>query len=98
MTKVFRVPEASVNYIERLDYEQRAKRDLLMEFAGRGMTGTDAYAWWEAKYIEAYSAWEMAKAELQQEYVDPLGAQGWSLNYRTNELTVTFEDKPDAAE
>lgn len=92
MQKLVRPVEAELaNYIEGLDYDVRALRELLCEAAERNLNGKDAYAAWEQKYLDRYSELCLAKSELEKEYVLP-AAEGrkvvWNLDYGSQELTI----------
>ena len=92
--------EGLVSLIERLDYEQRASRLLLVDAAERGLQQTDAFRKWEEHYTEAYSEYEVAKAELERTYV--LGLTNgqpfhWKLDYQSCDVVITMEGCNEAA-
>ena len=78
------------SYIERLDYECGALKNLLVEMDERGKTDSPAFARWEKQYLEAFAAFQTAKIELEQHFLKPemRGKVNWHLDYATSTLTV----------
>ena len=94
MTKKITLPEETVTCLERLDYEQNATKNLLLDAAERGISSGDAFEHWETKFQEAFAAFQMEKNEVTEQYVRPVSEgkdSDWTLDYRTGELTVTLK-------
>ena len=90
-----RVPEDLANLVEKLDYEQNSMRTLLIDAASRGIGSTDAFERWEEKYKEAFAAFQIAKAQIERDYVLPRIGNGkcsWTLSYSTCELIMELEE------
>lgn len=86
-----KLPEDMSNYIEALDYDVRALRDLLCTAAERGIESSEAYAHWEQEYLLKSAEFQVAKAEMERNFVTPHadGARvSWFLDYATHSLTI----------
>jgi hypothetical protein len=91
MKKVVEISNELANYIERLDYEQQATRMLLIDAVERGVSDSDAFKRWEERYQESFAAFQIAKGEMEKEYVLPVAEKEsveWTLDYETNTLVI----------
>lgn len=82
--------QEKVNYLESLCYEVNARKDLLHYMIQSG-TGPDneAFRAYHDEYRRFFVQYEAAKAELEREYVKPLGDNlRWDLDFKTRKLTI----------
>ena len=78
------VPEELNNYIEALQYEVNARKDLCAYMIDHGMEGTDQFNKYHKEYIECFVNYNTAKDELTKMF-NISGA--WNLDFETRELT-----------
>lgn len=86
------------NYIESLHYDRSAIQDLLLMAAKQGLKDTDAYDAWMQDYLKKSKEYEVAKAELERNYVIPAAgsaAVSWTLYFSTATVTVTPREADD---
>ena len=86
-----------VNHLEALGYEAAARKELLSHMAQAGvLPGDPAFQAYHKEYEECFARYELAKAGLERQYVQPLAPEGvrlsWRLDYSTRELTVQGVD------
>lgn len=89
-TKIL-ISEELSNYIEGLSYSAASLRDLLLDAAERGLQWSPAFERWEQKYIETDAEFQVAKGQLEREYVLPkIGDKrvNWTLDYNTRTVTI----------
>ena len=98
MEKTFKaqVAQEKVTYLESLDYERTARENIIMRMLEMGdkesIEETQAFKNYQKEYFEQFTAFEVAKAEIEKEYIPKewLGHQiDWSLDYSTCEITFT---------
>lgn len=72
------------NYIESLHYETNALQDLLTKINLKDVS-EDIKNFWYNKYIEKYTSYNLAKQELEAEYVIPKFGKNhsWNLDFST---------------
>lgn len=89
MKKKISIGEDLCNYIESLHYETNAMQDLLMRM--KNSTDEELNEFWMNKYVEKYTEYNIAKQQLEQEYVIPKygdSAVSWNLDFASREIEV----------
>lgn len=83
--------EDVVNKIAALAYEVQARKSVVAEMLAQNMdTSTSAFLRYQKELGEYTAMYELAKNELQHNYVDTIdGAESWSLDFNSCVLTVT---------
>ena len=97
MKKITIENQEVVNHLEALGYEAAARKERLAHMAQAGvLPGDPAFQAYHKEYEECFARYELAKAELERQYVQPLAPEGvrlsWRLDYSTRELTVQGVD------
>lgn len=84
------ISEKTCDYIESLQYETAARRDLLAFAMERGLHETPAWQTYSKEYVECYASWETAKQEMFLREILPRcpGAKRWSLDFPSHTVTV----------
>lgn len=82
------------NLLERLHYEVAARQDLLTFMIDHNMDITNSsFKAYQQEYREVYTQYNVAKKELEKQYVLPAAnnePNSWSLDFETEELTVNI--------
>lgn len=88
MEKKISISEDLCNYIESLHYETNAMQDLLMRM--KNSNDEELNNFWLNKYIEKYTEYELAKKQLENEYIIPTfgGNIKWFLQFETHEVII----------
>lgn len=80
------------NYIEGLDYEQSARRDIISFMLEKNMNvNTDAFKQYQKEQSVFHAEFQMAKQEIEQRYIPEewKGHQvNWSLDYHTCIMSI----------
>lgn len=87
------------SYIEALQYDREALKELLCLAAERGLGGSQDVKLWLEDYKSKNKEYQAAKALLEREFVRPRiggGAADWSLDFAT--ATVSIREKHDEPE
>lgn len=97
MKKITVENQEIINHLEALGYEVNARKELLSYMAQAGVPLSDAaFQDYHREYEECFARYELAKAELEKLYVQPLAPDGrkltWRLDYAARELTVQGVD------
>lgn len=91
MEKKVKVDEQLCTYIESLTYTAGSMRLLLVDAAERGLDSSPVFDKWERKYTEANMELEIAKRQLEKQFVVPT-AEGkrfrWSLDFDSAEVSI----------
>lgn len=102
LTKNIELPQDRINYIQKLDAEMSAKRSLISFMISNGMDiSNERFKEYQQNYETAFLLFETAKTEIEQEYVDKnLNSSyqkklGWDLNYKTNILTISYQENKE---
>lgn len=82
------IPKDLSNYIESLQYECEARKDLCAFMINKGMADSEAFNRYHKEYMEFFAQLETAKNEMANEYI-PKGKK-WNLDFATSQ--VTFDD------
>ena len=89
------IPESLSNYIEGLQYEVNARRDIIALLIRQGEDGSDSFKRYHKEYLEYYAKLETAKDTMANEYVKPSYPEcDWRLDFGTG--TILVEPKPSA--
>lgn len=92
--KVIKVDEKIRDYIESIDYELGARKELVAFMLENNMkVNTDAFKKYQHELTEYSIKFKLAKNELEKQYVFPAigdAKVNWRLDYSTSELTITF--------
>ncbi|MCM1230107.1 MAG: hypothetical protein NC489_08240 [Ruminococcus flavefaciens] len=95
-TKVIKIPQDVCDAVQRADIEQAARREILATCIERG-TPTDSLSFqqYQSEFNEWFVKFMDEKLKVEKAYVAPLNndaetAKSWTLNYHTQELTITF--------
>lgn len=83
------IPEDLNNYIEALQYEVNARKDLCAFMIDRGMGESEQFKKYHKEYIECSVQYNAAKQSLMEMYNLKQGTN-WNLKFETRELT--YED------
>ena len=84
------IPQEEVNYLQKLNYEIEARKNLC-QFLIRQNIRNKAFDDYHNEYIELLAEYELAKLELQNNYIKPvIGNQtcNWNLDFQTNEVNI----------
>jgi len=84
-----RISEDLCNYIESLHYETNAMQDLLARMGDNSDNKLNEF--WMNKYVEKYTEYNLAKQQLEKEYVTPQfgdNAKSWNLDFDSREVEV----------
>ena len=83
-----KISEDLCNYIERLHYETNALQDLLSRMKNFEDSNTNEY--WLNKYVEVYKEYNLAKQELEKEYILPVYGDkcSWNLDFIDCEVII----------
>lgn len=89
------IPEAVVNFIQRLDIECQSYKNIIsyiLTHEDMNIT-TERFKQYQEDYQNTLYAFEIAKQELEQQYIDiSLNNIPWHLNYKTNKITINYKD------
>lgn len=79
-----RISDDLCNYIESLQYEVNARKDLCAFMIDHGMMESESFRKYHDEYIKCNAEYNVAKNTLTKEY----GIKGsWNLDFDTRELT-----------
>lgn len=81
-----------INYMESLSYDVAARRDVVTFMLANKMdTNSEQFHSYHKEYMESFAKLEMAKAQVEKDYVLPnsKGRVTWSLDYGTATMTIT---------
>ena len=74
--------------IEALQYEVRARQDLITTYLdSRANISNARYEEYHKEYLNYFIQYEKAKKELVDKYVGP-NKNSWNLDFNTRELTI----------
>lgn len=84
------VPEKLSDYLEALQYDCDALRDLLVMAAKAGIENTAAYQYWTQTYLDKSREYALARGEIESAYVQPnsKGRADWRLDFKTHQLSI----------
>lgn len=77
-----------VNYLQRFDYEIKARKDLLAFFLERDLPHKERYKEYHQEYLDFYTQYELARAELADEYLREYPGCEWEIDYPSQEIVV----------
>ena len=83
-----KISEDLRNYIERLHYETNALQDLISRM--KNFENDEVNEYWLNKYFEVYKEYNLAKQELEKEYILPIYKEkvSWNLNFESCEVSI----------
>ena len=85
---IVKVDEKICRTIEALQFEVRARQDLLsFMLDGRSSTNSEQFEKYHDEYIQYHIEYEKAKKDLQDKYV-PAGNKRWELDFATCEVKI----------
>lgn len=89
------IPEDTSTYIESLQYELNARKDLLAFMIERGQNNSEGFKKYHTEYMEFNAQYEMAKSEMAATYIVPKYGKNatWNLDFRTRIATVEYSDE-----
>lgn len=92
VTVEIEIPEDTSTYIESLQYELNARKDLLAFMIDRGQNETPGFQKYHQEYMEFSAQYEMAKNEMAGTYIVPKYGKDaiWNLDFRTRIATVQY--------
>lgn len=87
--KDIEISEELSNYIEGLQYESDARKDLCAYMLSQGMGDTDEFKTYHEEYISFYSQYLVAKNEITQ-MLNTMGykSASWTLDFATHTVKV----------
>lgn len=99
-TKVITISEELKNYVERLALDVESRKELIAFLVeGDRGTHTETFKEYHKDYEEAFTAYSLAKDDVQKKYIpqalldkDAFNTK-WKLEYATAELTITYSGK-----
>lgn len=99
-----RVNDETVDYMERLSFEIEGSKRIIKELITDNDTNSsilesETFKKFNARYEEKFAAFEIAKQELEREYIPKVLVENfisfkWNLNFSTGIMTITVLD-PD---
>lgn len=97
MITTIQIEESIRDYIEALDYEYSARRDIISFMLENNMSTTsESFNKYQKEMMEFKVKFATAKQELEEKYVQPLLKENqtvsWKLDYSTCELTITEQE------
>lgn len=83
-----KISEDLCNYIERLHYETNALQDLISRM--KNFEDDEVNEYWLNKYVEVYKEYNLAKQELEKEYIIPIydDKYSWNLDFDSCEVSI----------
>ena len=78
-----------IKELERLQYEVQARKNIVIYMLESNIQ-SENFQHYHDKYIEAFTAYEKKKAEVEPLFVKPANpkAKRWNLDFTTGELTI----------
>ena len=97
MEKIITIPEDRTIEVQRADVERSSRRDIIIYLMEHPEINVDEERrkLYQKEYDEKYFAFEQAKNNIERDFVIPASdgkANNWSLDYSTNEITITLAD------
>lgn len=96
--KTYTVNEETANYIQGLQYERDARRDLLaFMLAGNMDTGTEAFRRYHTEYMDFYQQYNLATMDFERIQLPKIAPElagrafTWNLDFSSREVTVTMD-------
>ena len=91
--RIIEIPEELNTYIELLHYEVNALQDLLTRMATAQEEVPESLCnYWTRQYIDKYTEYNIAKQNLEKDYVMPTLEEGekvtWNLNFDSHEVVI----------
>lgn len=85
-----KISEELCDYIECLHYEINAIQDLLVRM--KGNSDEELNEFWINKYIEKYKEYNIAKQQLENDYIIPNFGRDctWHLDFESQEVEVNL--------
>ena len=85
---LLKIDENLCKRIEALQFEMRARQDLLsFMLDGRSSTTSEQFEKYHDEYVQYHVEYEKAKQELQNTYV-PDGSKRWELDFASCEVKI----------
>lgn len=97
MIKTITIPEELKIKIQKADIERSACRDIITYLISQQDIdiSNERFQRYQEEYSNKYFIFENFKKQVETDYVkkDYPNAIHWSLNYETNEITITLENE-----
>lgn len=83
-----KISEELSNYIERLHYETNALQELISKM--KNSEDEDLNNFWINKYFDTYKEYNLAKQEMEKQYIVPnFGKKvNWNLDFDNCEVSI----------
>lgn len=83
-----KISEELSNYIERLHYETNALQDLISKM--KDAEDEELNSFWLDKYFETYKEYNLAKQEMENQYIVPVFGKkvNWNLDFNNCEVSI----------
>ena len=83
-----KISEELSNYIERLHYETNALQDLISKM--KNAEDEELNNFWLDKYFETYKEYNLAKQEMENQYIVPVFGKkvNWNLDFNNCEVSI----------
>ena len=87
------IPEKMSDYIESLQYEVNARKNLVAFCLERNMSlDNETYKKYHKEYVDYTAQFELAKKEMEKEYILPKYPKAkWALDFSTHTLSIEVE-------
>lgn len=88
------IDEKFRDYLESLDYEKRARLNLIIFMLTNDMANHEMFEKIQDEYHEFFIQYELAKKQFENLYIAPRYKtfSGWNLDFRSKEVTVYAEE------
>ena len=94
--KQIEIPEAATNIVQRLDFDAQGYKDIIIYLLSNKdiEISEERFNEYQEKYLEAKYTFELAKQEIEKQFIDSenITNYNWNLNYKNNILTITWEE------
>lgn len=93
MTTVITIPQEVVNHIQALGVETESRKDLIAYMLSSNLsTATEQFATYQAEYKEFYRQFDLAKTNLEKDYIRTVieNPIRWELDYNSCEVTIYY--------
>ena len=89
------IPEEIVSTVQKYDIERCARRDIILYILENNINiPEERLEKYQKEYDEKYFSFEVAKSEIEKNYVKPLvkdASCSWNLDYESHIITITLQ-------
>lgn len=84
------ISETFRDYLESLDYEKRARANLIAFMLTNNMANDTMFEKIHTEYLEFFIQYELAKKMLENFYITPQHKifSSWTLDFQSKEVTI----------